>query len=259
MKSHKAHIKAIAALAIAQLIAAAAVAEDVRLFFSTDDPIGAGHPPLPVPAGNGAMNVAAATGNPLRTPPEFTERRNAELPPGVGRLHLWLMGDPEIDNVWNRINVDVRISGPATIRGGGGLNVTTPTQYRRWETLSDFNPNGNPARWDFIAALGAGARMPPLYDGWDSGIDAVYLGYIDVDDHGARSEIRLALGPSGITRRSGGVGSVAFGWGDDPLQTNQFGASTTIADAIVGAPEPATVAMFVGVGMMISRRIRRHA
>jgi len=252
----------LATLAGLSMLAGAASAANLRLFFSTDDPIDVGHNPLPVPAANGAMNVAAQTSNALASPSELASSSNAALTPAGGRLHLWGtgdLGDPD-PNVWNGIGVRIGITGGAGvgITAGGGLNVTSPTTLRRWETGSDFNPTGSPARYNFIAVTRAGLNLPPLGDGWDNGSNAVYLGYIDLSGNtgATAAEVRLSVDDAGISRQGGDVNvdRVFFGFGDAGLRGDAFGQSSTGADATVAAvPEPASM-LLVGLAALALRR-----
>ncbi|MBL8877932.1 MAG: PEP-CTERM sorting domain-containing protein [Phycisphaerales bacterium] len=244
------------------MLAGAASAANLRLFFSAGDPVGPGHNPLPVPAANGAMNVAAQAAVPLLTPGELGSSTNPALTPAGGRLHLWGtgdLGDPD-PNVWNGIGVRIAISGGAGvgITAGGGLNVTGPTTARRWETGSDFNPTGSPARYNFIAVTRAGLQLPALTDGWGNNDNAVYLGYIDLSGNtgATAAEVRLVVDDAGISRQSGDVTTdrVFFGFGDDGLRGDAFGQSSTVADATVAAvPEPASM-LLVGLAALALRR-----
>lgn len=243
------------------MLAGAASAANLRLFFSADNPVGGGHNPLPAPAGNGAMNVAAQAGNPLLTPSELGSQSNASLPQGGGRLHLWGtgdQGDPD-PNVWNGIGVRIQIAGGAgvSITGGGGLNVTSPTTLRRWETGSDFNPVGD-SRYNFIAVTRAGLNLPALDDGWDNGSNAVYLGYIDLSANtgATNAEVRLVVDNAGISRQGGNVNEdlIFFGFGDPGLRGDAFGQASRDADAIVAPiPEPASM-LLVGLAALALRR-----
>lgn len=252
----------LATLAGLSMLAGAASAADLRLFFSTDNPVGGGHPALPAPGSNGAMNVAAAAGNNLLTPGELGSQTNPALAAAGGRLHLWgtgTLGDPD-PNVWNGIGVQIAITGGAGvgITAGGGLNVTSPTTFRRWETGSDFDPTGSPARFNFIAVTRAGLNLPPLGDGWDNGDNAVYLGYIDLSGNtgATNAEIRLTVDAAGISRQGGDVANdrVFFGFGDAGLRGDAFGQGSSVADATVTAvPEPASM-LLVGLAALALRR-----
>lgn len=243
------------------MLAGAASAANLRLFFSPDNPVGGGHNPLPAPAGNGAMNVAAQAGNPLLSPSELGSQTNPTLPAAGGRLHIWGtgdLGDPD-PNVWNGIGIRIQISGGAgvVITGGGGLNVTSPTTLRRWETGSDFNPVGD-SRYNFIAVTRAGLNLPPLDDGWDNGSNAVYMGYIDLSGNTGTeaAEVRFVVDTAGITRQGGSpnVDRVFFGWGDPALRGDNFLQASRDADAFVAPiPEPASM-LLVGLAALALRR-----
>lgn len=244
-----------------------ASAADLRLFFSTQDPVGGGHPALPIIVAPGPLNVAAAAGNSLLTPPELSSGQNPVVTEEGTQLHLWATGtlgdsDPHI---WNGIGIRIEIDGPATLSFGGGLNVISPTTFRRWESGSDFNPmadfpSGAPANFNFVAVTRQGLSLPPLNDGWDNGENAVYLGYLNFDSNAGRSEIRLAVDNSGISRQGGDVENdqVYFGFGDEPLRGNDFGQSSRLADAII-LPEPTSIGLALIVTMSIVRRRRSHA
>lgn len=232
--------------------AAAASAADLRLFFSVDDPVGPGHAPLPAPASGGVMSAAASPGMPLLSPSELSTQAIPQLPATGGRLHLWgtgSLGDPD-PYVWNGIGIQVTFSGAAQVSAGGGLNVTSPTSFQRWETGSDFNPVGTPSRWNFIAVTRSGLQLPAMNDGWDNGSDAVYLGYIDLVGDGQRNEVYLSADSAGISRQGGNSHDdhVYFGW----LPDNDFPPYQSPEAIIV--PEPASLfALFAG-GLFIKRR-----
>lgn len=236
------------------LTAAAASAANLRIFLSASEPVGNGHPALPSPDGNGAMNVAAASGNPLLSPDELNTQVNPDGGLLGSRMHIWAtgdLGDPD-PNVWNGIAFQIQINGSAQIVGGGGLNVTSPTIFRRWETGSDLNPLGTPARFNFIAVTRAGLNLPPLGDGWDNGANAVYLGYLDFGP--GDGELFLSVDAAGISRQGGGPDTdrVFFGWGDEPLRGDDFGQISRVPDAVF-TPEPASAFLLL-CGFAVLRR-----
>lgn len=238
--------KFLGVLAGLALTAGAAQAANLTLFFSSDDPFaGTGRvsPTLP-----GGVAVAAAA-TPLNSPTVG----NPSVP--GGRLHMWVTGNPgdPDPNVWNGIAFNVVISGPATITGGGGLNITSgsPTFIRRWETGSDLTP----PTFNFVAVTRTGAQFPPLVDGWDDGVDAVYMGYLDFAANNGTSEVKFQVGNSGITRAGGSptVDDVNFGAGDAALRGNQFGEVSTLADATI-TPEPTSLLLLGLAGLALRRR-----
>lgn len=235
---------------------------DIRLFFSAHDPIGVGHNPFPIIIAPGPTNVPAQSGNPLLSPPELVTHENPILGDGAFRLHLWVtgtLGDPD-PYVWNEIAIRLQIDGPAEIAFGSGLNVTSPTPMRRWDSDSDMNPMPNspagaPANLHFTAVARQGSQLPPLSDGWDNGSTAVYLGWFDFFSHGARSELRLAIDNGGISRRNGDVNTdqIYFGWGDDALPGDAIGEASRLPDAMI-VPEPVGAAILAGASLLLARR-----
>ncbi|MGE0480738.1 MAG: hypothetical protein AB7Q17_09725 [Phycisphaerae bacterium] len=231
------------------LTTGAANAADLRLFFSSDDPFaGTGRTPPTLPG-----NVAGAAGMALNSPTVS----NPVLTNAGGRLHMWgtgTLGDPD-PNVWNGVAINIVIAGPATITGGGGLNITSPTLLRRWETGSDLTP----PTFNFIAVTRAGLQLPPIGDGFDDGADSVYLGYVDVIGGGAgASELRFQVGNAGISRSGGDVNTdmVFFGADNQGLRGDAFGQTSTEADATIQAiPEPAGLLLLGLAGLALRRRV----
>lgn len=242
---------------LALLVSGTAVAADLRLFFSTDDPLGSQHPPMPPPhAATNAINVTAQPGMPLESPEELTTQVSA-VAIGlneVHRLHLWgtgSLGEP-VPNIWDGIALRFVIDGPGAIVGGGMLNVTSPTSSRRWQSNSDFSVmEGNV---NLQGVVTAGLQLPVSGDGWDNGLDAVYLGYLDITGNGGMSDVFIQPGTSGITRRDGSQNedNVYFGWdGPEPSDFPPF----WLPDARI-IPEPSGLALAT-IGLMLVVRGRR--
>lgn len=272
--------KFLAIFAGATMLAGAASAANLRLYFSLDNPIPAGHAALPAPnATTNALNVARVIGFPLNVPGEKGTATNPcyELATGqtsaTARFHLWAKPDfgPDNDgdgipdtNRWNGIALGIQISGGGSLSNWAGLNVNTPSAARRWQTNSDFD--GRDGGVNFVGVTTTGAQGPALGDGWDTGegydvdgdgvVDGnadIYLGYIEVTG-GFGTEVRLTVGSAGITREGGTPAddSVNFGWGDAAVRGNQFGSASVDADACI-TPEPASLVL-LGLGALALRR-----
>ncbi|MBL8877930.1 MAG: PEP-CTERM sorting domain-containing protein [Phycisphaerales bacterium] len=201
--------------------------------------------------------MATTSGVPLLSPPELALQAIPYLPVDGGRLHLWgtgSLGTPD-PFVWNGIGIRVAIEGPGQVTAGGGLNVTSPVSARRWETGSDFDPTGSPARWNFISVTRAGLQLPARNDGWDNGLDAVYLGYIDLAGNGGYSQIFLSEDDAGISRQGGSPTEdhVYFGWGNEPRDFPPY----WLPDAVI-VPEPASALLLAASGLVLARRRTRQ-
>jgi hypothetical protein len=263
--------KFLAIFAGATILAGAASAANLRLYFSLDNPIPAGHAPLPAPAADGPSNghalvVSRSIGARLNVPSEKGTATNPcyELAPGqtsgTARFHLWAKVEPRDDgesNRWNGIALGINITGGGVLTEWTGLNVNAPSTARRWQTNSDFD--GRNGTVNFVGVTTTGAQGPALDDGWDTGPsydggnDDVYMGYLEVTG-GAGTEIFLTVGTAGITREGGSpqVDDVNFGWGDGSVRGNQFGAASALADACI-TPEPASL-LLIGLGALALRR-----
>ncbi|MBL8879633.1 MAG: hypothetical protein JNG88_10990 [Phycisphaerales bacterium] len=232
----------------------------LRLFFSLDNPVSAGHQPIPAPSGNHAANVVASPGNPLLSPSQLTTEQNIVAPTAIGihRYHLWANGSwrgEDRPSQWWALPLGFQIDGPAQIVNGAVLNITNPAGWRRWETTSgaDFDPTGAPADWNLYAISRTGVVFPPLNDGWDNAVNAVYLGYLDIQGNGGYSELRLVVGQSGIARHGGNSDDdpIYFGFSDAPLRGNDYGEVTVLPEIII--PEPNGAYAFV-LCLAVSRR-----
>lgn len=267
--------KFLAIFAGATMLAGAASAANLRLYFSLDNPIPGGHTALPAPNGTtNALNVTRAIGARLNVPGEKGTATNPcyELAPGqtsaTARFHLW--AKPEIDptdddgdglpdntNRWNGIALGIQISGGGSLSDWAGLNVSAPSAARRWQTNSDFD--GRDGGVNFVGVTTTGAQGPALDDGWDTGPGLgdgngdIYLGYVDVTG-GYGTEVRLTVGSAGITREGGSPATddINFGWGDGAVRGNQFGSASVDADACI-TPEPASLVL-LGLGALALRR-----
>ena len=92
---------------------------------------------------------------------------------------------------------------------------------------------------------------------WDSqsgDLGTTLLGYVDVE--GTHGNLWLTV-EAPIFARLGATPDdfVHFGYGDDPVGTGAIGERTTIAEATIGAPEPASL-MLLGLGVLAMRRRR---
>lgn len=259
----------LAIFAGATILAGAASAANLRLYFSLDNPIPAGHAPLPAPAADGPSNghalvVSRSVGARLNVPSEKGAQENPcyELAPGQtsgsARFHLWAKVEPSEDgNRWNGIALSVLVTNGGVLTEWTGLNVNAPTAARRWQTNSDFD--GRNGTVNFVAVTTLGAQGPALDDGWDTGPsydggnDDTYMGYLEVTGP-AGTEIFLRVGTAGITREGGSpqVDTVNFGWGDESVRGNQFGVASRLPDACI-VPEPASL-LLLGLGALALRR-----
>ncbi|MGE0481007.1 MAG: hypothetical protein AB7Q17_11100 [Phycisphaerae bacterium] len=223
-------------------VAGAAQAAELHLVFSAEDPFaGTGRTAPALPG-----DVAAVPGSGLNTPPVT----NPTIP--GGRLWVWGGGTPgdTTPNVWNGIAVNVVINGAATIVGGGMLNVTSPTEFRRWETGSDLTS----PTFNLVAVTRRGLQLPAARDGFDDGSAWVLLGYLDFAANGGVSDVRFQVGAAGISRQDGSPSDcLRFGADDDcfpgPVPGNQ------LPDAFV-VPEPAGAVLLIGAFAMSLRRRR---
>lgn len=228
--------------AAALAVGGAAQAAELHLIFSADDPFaGTGRTAPVLPA-----DLAAVPGGGLNTPPVTNP-----IIPG-GRLWVWGGGTPgdTTPNVWNGIAVNIAINGPATIVGGGMLNVTSPTEFRRWETGSDLTP----PTLNMVAVTRRGLELPAARDGFDDGSAWVLLGYLDFAANGGVSDVRFQVGSAGISRQDGSPSDcLRFGADDDcfpgPIPGNQ------LPDAFV-VPEPASAGLLIAALAMTMRRRR---
>ncbi|MGE0479660.1 MAG: hypothetical protein AB7Q17_04215 [Phycisphaerae bacterium] len=220
---------------------------ELRLFFSAEDPltpIGRETPSLP-------GNVDGSPGNALPTPPVT----NPVIE--FGRLWIWgtgNLGNPD-PHEWRELSFNVLVNGPATIVGGGMLNITSPSIYRRWETGSDFTP----PTFDLISVTRVGLRLPPANDGWDDGRSMVLLGYMDFAANAGASAVRFQVGNHGFDCQCHPWWTyrIYFGVGDDWLDESAFGQTTPIPEAWIGVPEPGGWPGLALCAYAACRRLRR--
>jgi hypothetical protein len=235
-------------VALGALLVSTASANDLTIWFSPQD-IGV-NPVVGTGTSNDVGQVLPDPGTPINPVVDGSS---------TVRLHIWGTAPRTPASTWNGIALDIQIDGPATIVGGGGLNVVSvddPTLYR-WELGSDLDlPSLN-----FVSITGRGLKSPPdTLTGWtDRGgatadDDSTYLGYVDFLANGGTSSVYFAVGQAGITRQGGTTAdNVFFGAGDAALHGNQFGQRSAVADATI-TPEPASLLLLGLAGLALRRR-----
>lgn len=84
---------------------------------------------------------------------------------------------------------------------------------------------------------------------------SMLLGYVNFETTpGARADLFLGLGRGGFGRQPPTDEPIVyFGWDDEPLRTNDFGARSRLPDAKI-VPEPASALLLVGGALLGLRR-----
>ncbi len=228
--------KILVAFAVLGLFAMVANANPIQFYFSRS-------------------NSAAAV------PTEYTTATNPTAAAG-DTLYLWAY--IQTGNRWNGISLgedDAATGGIYDSQWFGGV-------LRRWETGSDFTWAGGTPGQTFgvgVTTLGlgpgelplGGVTAPPAYVGttmYVAGAGGNHYLYGDVTlPAGWDGQYFLKIGDGGIAREGGGPGldTVFFGFGDEALLNNQFGAMSRLPDI---TPEPASFVLLAIAGLFLRRR-----
>jgi hypothetical protein len=237
------------ALAASALVVGSAKAEDLRIYFAPEGWTTAQPTPQPVPT----------QGNPTVV--------------SQGRLYLWAQAmNGSSGVVWAGLGLNIDSDGPAEITG---ITLFTPQWdnagdlINRWTSAFAGSPTIPPAAPEInginMVAIGIsseyGVRRAPRPDGFVTGTaagDHVLLGFIDVRHTGGAGDgsVFIEVGNAGVARRSGNLTNdrVFFGFDDTGLRGDAFGQRSTVADATILVPEPASLLLLGLAGLALRRR-----
>ncbi len=158
--------------------------------------------------------------------------------PSTQRLYIW--AEPEDDDRWIAFSLYVDLIPDS------GAELVDPSEFRQI-LIFGLPPMWNPGSdFDFVddyygavaAMLGLGldpSILPPDFG------DSYILGTLTVHCTDCEAtEVYLSVGDSGVVRQgaSPGEDDIYFGWGDDPVASDDTHVLTDLPEAIVCAPVP---------------------
>ncbi len=231
------------AMALTACCLGTALAETGRLFFDV--------------AGNGGNESAPHPGNLSMTNPD------AGLRPARFYIY-WEFGRPGGNDSQNvlGLNFNVEID-DGTLTEAFFYNADIPNLGRRWQTAPGnpspnppVNPGGSMQRFTAISINSRGLKNDNAAIAFDQGYHApsntTILGYVDAERTGPYASLWFTVDRLGIAIQGGGpTDQIYMGFGDSPVPAGGSpGTRTSIADATLGIPEPATL-LLVSLGAAV--------